>query len=90
MKKASEYRHHAQECRQLARGAQNPGQRAQLLDMAQTWEYLAKDREVLLREQADLDKYAMRSDERDDPNRDGPNTGAQGPEMIYVRSRAMH
>ena len=36
MKKASEYRKHAEECRSLARGVQGP-QRDQLLEMAATW-----------------------------------------------------
>jgi hypothetical protein len=57
VKKANEYREHAQECRQLARNAQNVGQRTQLLEMAQTWENLALERERLLREQEELDRY---------------------------------
>ena len=44
MKKAEEYRAHAEECRQLAaRG--DARARDQLLKMAQTWESLAVDRE---------------------------------------------
>jgi hypothetical protein len=45
VKKAEEYREHAEECRKLAsRGDANA--RAQLLKMAETWESLALDREA--------------------------------------------
>jgi hypothetical protein len=45
MKKAEEYRAHAEECRQLA--ARGDGRaREQLLKMAETWESLALDREA--------------------------------------------
>jgi sirohydrochlorin ferrochelatase len=45
MKKTAEYQRHAEECRILARGAQNPQQRAQLVKMAETWEQLASERQ---------------------------------------------
>jgi hypothetical protein len=48
MKKASEYRRHAAECRQLA-GLMDGEQRDQLLEMAATWDQLAEERERLLR-----------------------------------------
>ena len=48
MKKASEYRKHAEECRLLAQGVQGE-QRDQLIEMAATWEKLAKDRADLIR-----------------------------------------
>jgi hypothetical protein len=52
LKKASEYRVHAQECRMLARNALTPEHKAMLENMAHTWEMLAKERERrLLREQ---------------------------------------
>ena len=51
MKKASEYRQHAQECRALARTTQTDDHRAQLLKMAETWETLATERERLLPEE---------------------------------------
>jgi len=51
VKKASEYRQHAQECRALARTTQTDDHRAQLLKMAETWETLATERERLLAEQ---------------------------------------
>ena len=48
MKKAAEYRLHAKECRELAAKASNLDQREQLLRMAETWESLALDRELVL------------------------------------------
>jgi hypothetical protein len=42
MKKASEYQQHPEECRALAEQMLDPEQRAQLLDMAETWERFAK------------------------------------------------
>jgi hypothetical protein len=45
MKKASEYREHAQECRTLARRARSAEDRAMFLNMADTWESLAEARE---------------------------------------------
>jgi hypothetical protein len=47
MKKASEYREHAAECRQLAATMDGEHQR-QLLEMADTWEQLAHEREELI------------------------------------------
>lgn len=55
MKKASEYKQHALECRALARTTQIDEHRAQLLKMAETWETLAIERERMLREQAVID-----------------------------------
>ena len=48
MKKALEYRQHAEECRALAQAMQGE-QRDQLIEMAATWEKLAKDRANLIR-----------------------------------------
>ncbi len=53
MKKASEYRQHAEECRVLARGIQGE-QRDQLLEMAATWDKLAAERSELIRKHPDL------------------------------------
>jgi hypothetical protein len=53
VKKASEYRHHAAECREMATKA-SQFQREQLLKMAETWEGLAKDREQQLARQERL------------------------------------
>jgi hypothetical protein len=48
MKKASQYRQHAEECRAMAR-AMAPGEhRDQLLRMAETWDKLAADRTALI------------------------------------------
>ena len=44
MKKASEYRQHAEECRTLAKQVTEGPQRDQLLEMAKTWDALAEDR----------------------------------------------
>ena len=41
MDKSKEYREHAEECRALARNAQNEEQRRQLLELAETWGSLA-------------------------------------------------
>jgi hypothetical protein len=52
VKKASEYRQHAQECRALARNAKADEHRIHLLNMADTWENLAVERERMLQEKA--------------------------------------
>jgi hypothetical protein len=54
MKKASEYRKHAEECRALAKHVPQGEHRNQLLEMARTWDSLADDREVLVRRHPDL------------------------------------
>ena len=48
MKKASEYRLHAQECRELARHMPDGAQRDQLIEMAKTWDNLAAERSDLV------------------------------------------
>jgi hypothetical protein len=53
MKKASEYRQHAAECRQLAAGVLG-AQRDQLIEMAETWEQLAAERSDLVRRHPEL------------------------------------
>ena len=53
MKKASEYRQHAVECRQLASGVQGI-QREQLVEMAATWERLAEERSELVQRHPEL------------------------------------
>jgi hypothetical protein len=45
MKKASEYRRHAEECRQLVRTADSEEHRELLRNMATTWDLLADERE---------------------------------------------
>ena len=44
MKKASEYRRHAAECRQMIGSATTDEQKAMLENMAKTWDALADDR----------------------------------------------
>jgi hypothetical protein len=51
MKKASEYRRHAEECRQLARSADREEHRELLINMAATWEALADERERMVAKQ---------------------------------------
>ncbi len=53
MKKASEYRQHAEECRALAASMEGE-QRDQLLEMAATWDALAADRADLVRRHPEL------------------------------------
>ena len=53
MKKASEYRQHAEECRALANGMAGE-HRDQLLEMARTWERLAEERSELVRRHPEL------------------------------------
>jgi hypothetical protein len=56
MKKASEYRVHAEECRALAAGMQVDEQRDQLLAMAEQWEALARDRETIVSRHPELSR----------------------------------
>ncbi len=44
MRKIEDYRRHAEECRELARGAKTEEHRQMLLNMVATWESLARDR----------------------------------------------
>jgi hypothetical protein len=55
MKTAAEYRKHAEECRGLAKQVPEGEQRDQLLEMARTWDNLARDREELVRKHPELD-----------------------------------
>jgi hypothetical protein len=54
MKKASEYRRHAEECRALASKAGTEEHRLQLLKMADTWVSLADERERMVARHPDL------------------------------------
>lgn len=54
MKKASEYRRHAEECRAMARGMRDGPQRDQLLEMAATWEKLAAERSEMVKRHPEL------------------------------------
>lgn len=55
MKKASEYREHARECRALAAQMDSADQRDQLLQMAAHWDNLADDRAELVEKHPELD-----------------------------------
>jgi hypothetical protein len=46
LKKASEYRAHAHDCRVLAKQMEQGEHRDQLMAMADTWERLAEQREI--------------------------------------------
>jgi hypothetical protein len=64
MKKVSDYRFNARQCRALAEKMQSPEERQQLLQMAEHWEALASDRCALLRrhpEQAEDPNAATKS-----------------------------
>jgi hypothetical protein len=54
MKKASEYREHAQECRAMAKQMKPGPQQDQLLEMARTWDRLADERSDLIRRHPEL------------------------------------
>ena len=45
MRKSERYQQHAEECRALARSTQNEVQRRQLLELAETWNSPALERE---------------------------------------------
>jgi hypothetical protein len=54
MKKASEYREHAEQCRGMAKRTTPGEQRNQLLEMASTWEKLAAERSDLVQKHPEL------------------------------------
>ena len=60
MRKASEYREHAAECREMASRVKAP-QRDQLLTMAETWESLADDRDKQIARQERIKALAIDS-----------------------------
>ncbi|MEO8114442.1 MAG: hypothetical protein ABI655_08680 [Phenylobacterium sp.] len=66
MKKASEYRQHADECRKLAKGM-DPEQQGQLLAMAATWDRLAEERSELVRRHPELALTGEREEETSRP-----------------------
>lgn len=73
MKKASEYRQHAQECRELAAKTGLGEQRELLLRMAAHWELLAKDRSALVGKHPELGQPGEHAEERCKTAR-GPGT----------------
>lgn len=64
MKKASEYRQHAEECRQLASNMESGEQRDQLLQMAANWERMAEDRAQLIANHPELAVAGEEDEER--------------------------
>ncbi len=76
MKKASEYRTHAAECRQLAAKMASGDQRDQLLEMAANWEKMATERSDLVRRHPELALAGERDEEGG--SRSIPNQGASG------------
>jgi len=69
MKKASEYRQHADECRAMA-GQTKPGpERDQLLEMARTWDKLAEERADLIRRHPEQALTGEREEETSRPKR---------------------
>lgn len=65
MKKASEYRAHARECRDLAMRMDQGDHRDQLLAMAATWDDLADERSALVKAHPELATEAERAEEDD-------------------------
>jgi hypothetical protein len=51
MRKVSEYREHAKECRQIATSVKDPQHKQQLQDMAEAWDMLARELERQLAKQ---------------------------------------
>ena len=69
MRKASEYRQHAEECRALAKGLREGEQREQLLNMAETWDKLAAERSELVLRHPEL---ALPDEHPEEVARTGP------------------
>jgi chromosome segregation ATPase len=61
MKKASEYRDHAEECRRMASAVANEDHKTALIQMAEAWETLARDRIEHLRRQERIAELERRS-----------------------------
>jgi hypothetical protein len=64
MKKASEYRLHAAECRAIAAQMESAEQRRQILEMAEHWEKLAADRLALVEKHPELAQAGEREEAR--------------------------
>lgn len=74
MKTYSEYLHHAEECRALARGLPAGKLRDQLLAMAKTWDRLAAERKASLADKTPADAghpQGTSAGARDDTRSDG-------------------
>ena len=66
MKKASEYRQHAEQCRALARSMPAGNDRDQVLEMAATWDTLATERSRLIQRHPEL---AIRNEHEEEVQR---------------------
>jgi len=76
MKKASEYRQHAQECRTLA-GRVEGQHREQLLEMAATWQRLAEERSELVLRHPEIAVDGEHEEEAERPRAEAtPDQGA--------------
>jgi hypothetical protein len=64
MKKASEYRKHVLECRRLASSMDSQEQREAMLQMAEHWENLARDRTELIAKHPELAHEGEHDEER--------------------------
>jgi hypothetical protein len=64
MKKASEYRQHAQECRTLASHMDLAEQRSLMLSMAEHWNKLAEDRVALIENHPELAQDGEQAENR--------------------------
>lgn len=67
MKKASEYRQHARECRELAAQMDRSDQRELMLQMADHWDNLAADRLRLIEKHPELARDGELDEERPGP-----------------------
>ena len=63
MRKVEEYKRHADECRHLATKSSNEETRTQLLQMADTWDGLARDREEQIARQERITALEANADE---------------------------
>jgi hypothetical protein len=69
MKKASEYRQHAEECRLLAKTMEEGEHRNQLLQMAAIWKQLAEERADLIRRHPELALAGEQQEETGGPEK---------------------
>jgi hypothetical protein len=58
MQKVEDYRMHAAECREIAGRSRSPDDRDMLLNMAETWDTLASNREAQIARQRRMDHIA--------------------------------
>jgi hypothetical protein len=58
MKKIEDYRMHAAECRAMAGRSRSPEEKAMLLNMANTWDTLASNRETQIARQRRMNDLA--------------------------------